>query len=118
MTTHTTAQTYESRLAALVDNRMAAGTALAGAAAERDARRAAFDEAEANYASAYAEAVAAGWSESELRKAGLDASATRAAKAGRRTRTARAVSTTPARPAAEQSAGESTSADAHSAPQA
>lgn len=115
MSTHTTAQTYETRLAALVDNRMAAGTALAGAAAERDARRAAFDEAEANYAAAYADAMAAGWSESELRKAGLDAATGRAAKAARRGRPARSARTTTEQSALEPTPEPAATSDAQPA---
>jgi len=53
------------------DARVEAGRALARAAAERDARRAALDSAEAEYATRHAAALSAGWTAAELTKIGL-----------------------------------------------
>ncbi|NTW42379.1 MAG: hypothetical protein HGA44_21310 [Cellulomonadaceae bacterium] len=97
-TTQTTAQSYEDRLRQLQDGRMAAGRALAAAAAARAEAKAAFDEAEAQYATTYAAAVSSGWSEGELRRAGLEPSGYRAP----RSTTRRTRPTPPAAEAAEQ----------------
>lgn len=103
MSTPATAQTYESRLAALVDSRMQAARDLAATAAIRDERRVALEAADADYAASYAGALAAGWTDKELAKAGLDATEARPA----RRRVARAI-----RPAATARSADPTQAPA------
>jgi len=53
------------------DARADAGRSLARAAAELEARRAALDTAEADYATSYAAALSSGWTVAELTKVGL-----------------------------------------------
>jgi len=59
------------------DARADAGRALARAAAEREARRAALDSAEADYATSHAAALSAGWTAAELVRIGLEEPSTR-----------------------------------------
>jgi len=66
------------------DPRTDAGGALAGVAAERDARRAALDVAENDYAAAHAAALEAGWTAAELTKVGLGQPDARAVRRLRR----------------------------------
>jgi len=87
MTTTTDPDAIESSLRALVDARMDAGRALARTAAERDARRAALEAVETEYAAQHAAAVTAGWTATELKKVGLEEPTTRTPRTRRRTRT-------------------------------
>jgi hypothetical protein len=66
------------------DPRTDAGRTLAGVAAERDARRAALDVAENDYAAAHAAALEAGWTAAELTKVGLGQPDARAVRRLRR----------------------------------
>lgn len=59
---------YTARLRALVDARMAAVQPLAARAEAVASARAALDTASLAYAGAWADAITAGWTETELRK--------------------------------------------------
>ena len=81
----TTPDTTPGRLpGAGPDPRTDAGRALAGVAAERDARRAALDTADNDYAAAHAAALDAGWTPAELTKVGLGEPDARAVRRLRR----------------------------------
>jgi hypothetical protein len=69
----TDTKTYLASLRASLDARMARATDLVDAAAARDAARAAFDSAQERYAREYRSALDAGWTDKELRDAGLTA---------------------------------------------
>ncbi len=83
----TDTHTYLTKMRAALDARMARANDVASAAAARDAARAAFDEAEVKYGREYRAAREAGWTDKELRDAGLTPPATPVAR-----RTARRVS--------------------------
>ena len=63
-----TATTYEARLRDLLEHRMDSGRVLAERAEQVAAARAQLDDAERAYAATFSEALAAGWTEAELRK--------------------------------------------------
>jgi|NGEPerStandDraft_9_1074522.scaffolds.fasta_scaffold189259_1 hypothetical protein len=94
MTNAEEAQTYETRLQEQLNARMTTGRELAAAAAHRAKQQAALDAAEGAYATAYATALGAGWTTSELHKAGLPASDKRGARVAPRDRV-RPVATAP-----------------------
>ncbi|MHA7134836.1 hypothetical protein [Oerskovia turbata] len=68
MSADETATTYEARLRDLLEHRMESGRALAERAEEVAAAKARLEEVEKEYAAAYSDALAAGWTEPELRK--------------------------------------------------
>jgi hypothetical protein len=63
-----TATTYESKLRDLLDHRMDSGRVLAERAEQVAAAKARLEEVEREYADAFSDALAAGWTEAELRK--------------------------------------------------
>lgn len=63
-----TATTYEARLRDLLEHRMDSGRVLAERAEQVAAAKATLEEAEHEYATAFSDALAAGWTEAELRK--------------------------------------------------
>ena len=63
-----TATTYEARLRELLEHRMGAGRALAERAEQVAAAKEQLEEAEREYAAAFSDALATGWTEGELRK--------------------------------------------------
>ncbi|OJV22916.1 MAG: hypothetical protein BGO26_00285 [Actinobacteria bacterium 69-20] len=69
------AKSYEEQLRALQEARMGAARPLAERASAVARARAALDEEEARYARAWAAAIAAGWTDAELRKVFKDAPA-------------------------------------------
>lgn len=69
------ARSFEEQLRALQEARMGAARPLAERAAAVAHARAALDEEEARYARAWAAAIAAGWTDPELRKVFKDAPA-------------------------------------------
>ncbi|WHP16479.1 hypothetical protein [Cellulomonas sp. ES6] len=92
----TDTQTYRDKLRASIDARMSLVEGLAAAAASRDAARVALDAAEADYAREYRGAISAGWTERELRDAGLAAPTAARATGTRRAGRSRGASATPA----------------------
>ena len=84
------AKAFEEQLRALQEARMAAARPLAEHAAEVARARAALDEQEAGYARAWAQAIASGWTDAELRKVFKDAPAA-PSRPRPRARTARAT---------------------------
>lgn len=106
----TDTDTYLDQLRASMDARMARARDLATAAARRDDARKTLDDAEADYAREHRAAIAAGWTERELRDAGLAApGATTTRRGGTRTR--RAATPTDVPPAAPQRADDQDGAD-------
>jgi hypothetical protein len=91
---NTDTQTYLDQLRASIDARMARASALAATAARRDEARAALDAAEADYAREYRAATTAGWTERELRDAGLNAPGASPARRAGGTRTRRTTGAT------------------------
>ncbi|MBE7701195.1 hypothetical protein H9623_12900 [Oerskovia sp. Sa1BUA8] len=63
-----TATTYESRLRDLLEHRMESGRVLSERAEQVAAAKAQLEDAERDYALAFSDALAAGWTEAELRK--------------------------------------------------
>jgi|GEM_PF-1924119 len=103
----TDTQTYRDKLRASIDARMSLVEGLAAAAANRDAARVALDDAEASYAREYRAAIGAGWTERELRDAGLAAPTGARASGARRAGRPRGGNATPLAPAAVPQGGTS-----------
>lgn len=101
----TDTQTYRDKLRAAIDARMTLVDGLAAAAASCDAARVALDAAEADYAREYRAAISAGWTERELRDAGLAAPTAARATGTRRAGRSRGASATPLAPAAVPQGG-------------